>query len=126
MSVRISQKTILSFESNHLRISRFSYMVVSFVKEKHQKKFFWKILFHTGFIACWNCAGTQPFVANCSQKEIWKEFSSEAQTCTLIYNVCLKDDQKNEKLKYTQVCGSQGFARTHAPKTRKNNNCWIL
>ena len=73
-------------ESDHLRIARFSYILVSFMKEKHQKNFFWKILFHTGFTACWSCAGAQPFVANCSQNEIWKEFSSETQACTLIYS----------------------------------------
>ena len=82
MFVRIRQKT-MSCESNHHRISRFFYILVSFMKEKHQKNFFWKILSHTGFIASWSCAGRQLFVANYSESEIWKEFSSEALACTL-------------------------------------------
>ena len=48
------------------------------MKEKHQKNFFQQILFHTEFIACWGFAGKQPFVANCSQSKILKEFCSEA------------------------------------------------
>ena len=90
------------------------------MKEKHQKNVFWKILFHARFIACWSCAGGQPLVANCSQSETWNKFSNEAQACTLIYNACLKGDQKNWKLEYTQVCGTQGFTRTHALKPCKN------
>ena len=46
--------------------------------------FFKKILLHTEFIGCWSCAGGQPFVVNCSQSEIWKEFSGDAQACTFI------------------------------------------
>ena len=82
-------------ESDHLSISRFLYILVSCMKEKDQNNFFWKILFHTEFIAYWSCAVTQPFVANCSQSEIWKEFFNEAQTCTFTYTACLKDNQKN-------------------------------
>ena len=69
--------------------------------EKHQKKFFSKILFHTGFIASSSCAGEQPFVATCYQSENCKEFSSEAQTCKLIY-ACLKGDQKKLKVRIYQ------------------------
>ena len=85
----------MSFESDHLRKNKFYYILVSFMKEKHQKKkLFKKILFHIRFIVYWTCAGGQPFVANCSQGEIWKEFSSEAQACILIYNACPKNNQK--------------------------------
>lgn len=52
-------------KSGHLRISRVSYMFVSFMKEKTSKK-----IFYTGFIVCSNCAGRQPFVDKCYQSEI--------------------------------------------------------
>ena len=32
-------KKIMSFESSHVRLSKFSYILVSFMKEKHQKIF---------------------------------------------------------------------------------------
>ena len=51
-------------KSGHLRISRFSYMFVSFMEEKTSKKFF-----HAGFIAR-SSAGRQPFVDKCYQSEI--------------------------------------------------------
>ena len=38
-------------ESDHLRILRFLYILVSFMKEKHQKNFLKKILFHNESIA---------------------------------------------------------------------------
>ena len=102
MSVRIRQLVKVTI-SGYLD---FLYILVSFMKGKHQKNFFWKILFHTGLIACWSCAGRHSFVGNCSESEIWKKFSDEAQTCTL-YNVCLKDDQKSWNVpKYVVVKAS--------------------
>ena len=47
---------IMSFESSHVRLSKFSYVLVSFMKEKLKKKKR-KNLFHNGFITCWSCAG---------------------------------------------------------------------
>ena len=94
-------------------------------KKNIKKTFFWKILFHTGFIACWGCAGRQPFVANCSQSEIWKEFSSEGQVCTLIYNACLKDDQKIKSWnipKYVVVKASLEPIPQNLTKTKSGAN----
>ena len=46
MSLRIRHKT-MSFESDHLRKNKFYYILVSFMKEKHQKKNFLKKFYFT-------------------------------------------------------------------------------
>ena len=59
-------------------------------------------------MTCWSFADGQQFIANCCQSKIWKEFSREAQACTLIYNACLKDDKKNKSwiIQGYVVCGN--------------------
>ena len=52
-----------------------------------KKKFFWKILFHTEFIACWSCAGTQPFVAKLFSG--WNLKVIFQWSLDLLINICL-------------------------------------
>ena len=117
MSVRIRQKT-MSRASDHLRISRFSYILVSFIYEKkHQKNFLKNIVSYwiqSLMKLCWQAV----ICRNCSQSEVWKEFSSEALTAHDYIMFALKTIKKLKVGIYPVVVKAsleprpQNFAKT--------------
>ena len=82
-------------------------------ERKTSKKIFWKILLHTGFYSllklCWHL---QQIVLRVK----FKEFSIEAQICTLT-NICLKDDQKKLKVGIYLSMWYSSLHQNPCPKT---------